>query len=119
MLFDEHHADEAHDGFVWGYALAWFLVSDRVKLVAYRILDSSEPEGALEQQGRPPSVCLPRHGGSQVLCRLDRSSSKAAVDGLAGEAHGYEAAQHDQLERRAAAHLDQDRDESAHAAGQP
>ncbi len=25
--------------FVWGYALAWFLVSDRVKLLAYRILD--------------------------------------------------------------------------------
>jgi len=34
--------------FVWGYALAWFLVSDRVKLVAYRILDPSEPEAALE-----------------------------------------------------------------------
>jgi H+-transporting ATPase len=28
--------------FVWGYALAWFLVSDRVKLVAYRILDPEE-----------------------------------------------------------------------------
>jgi H+-transporting ATPase len=28
--------------FVWGYALVWFLVNDRVKLVAYRILDSSE-----------------------------------------------------------------------------
>ncbi len=26
-------------GFVWGYALLWFLVSDRVKLLAYRILD--------------------------------------------------------------------------------
>ncbi len=25
--------------FVWAYALAWFLVSDRVKLLAYRILD--------------------------------------------------------------------------------
>ncbi len=25
--------------FVWGYALAWFLVTDRVKLLAYRILD--------------------------------------------------------------------------------
>ena len=25
--------------FVWGYALAWFLVNDRVKLLAYRILD--------------------------------------------------------------------------------
>jgi H+-transporting ATPase len=24
---------------VWGYALAWFLLNDRVKLVAYRILD--------------------------------------------------------------------------------
>jgi H+-transporting ATPase len=26
-------------GFVWGYALAWFLVNDRVKLLAYRIFD--------------------------------------------------------------------------------
>ncbi|MGA2928232.1 MAG: hypothetical protein ABSG43_19990, partial [Solirubrobacteraceae bacterium] len=24
---------------VWGYALVWFLISDRVKLLAYRILD--------------------------------------------------------------------------------
>lgn len=27
-------------GFVWGYALIWALLSDRVKLLAYRILDS-------------------------------------------------------------------------------
>ena len=26
-------------GFVWGYALLWFLLNDRVKLLAYRILD--------------------------------------------------------------------------------
>ncbi len=26
-------------GFVWGYALLWFLMNDRVKLLAYRILD--------------------------------------------------------------------------------
>jgi H+-transporting ATPase len=25
--------------FVWGYALAWFLLNDRIKLLAYRILD--------------------------------------------------------------------------------
>ena len=25
--------------FVWGYALAWFLVNDRIKLLAYRLLD--------------------------------------------------------------------------------
>ena len=28
--------------FVWGYALAWFLVTDRVKLLAYRILDPAK-----------------------------------------------------------------------------
>ena len=27
---------------VWGYALAWFLVTDRVKLLAYRILDPAK-----------------------------------------------------------------------------
>ena len=29
-------------GFVWGYALLWFLVNDRVKLLAYRIFDPAE-----------------------------------------------------------------------------
>ena len=28
---------------VWGYALAWFLVNDRIKLMAYRIFDHSQP----------------------------------------------------------------------------
>ncbi|MCE5273816.1 MAG: plasma-membrane proton-efflux P-type ATPase [Deltaproteobacteria bacterium] len=28
--------------FVWGYALMWFLVSDRMKLLAYRIFDPTE-----------------------------------------------------------------------------
>jgi H+-transporting ATPase len=28
---------------VWGYALAWFLINDRVKLAAYRIFDPREP----------------------------------------------------------------------------
>ncbi|MEB0000992.1 hypothetical protein QN367_18145, partial [Cryobacterium sp. RTS3] len=27
--------------FVWGYAIAWALVNDRIKLLAYRILDTS------------------------------------------------------------------------------
>jgi H+-transporting ATPase len=30
-------------GLVWTYALAWFLISDRVKLLAYRILDPKQP----------------------------------------------------------------------------
>jgi H+-transporting ATPase len=32
--------------FVWGYALAWFLINDRVKLLAYRIFDRT-PSGLL------------------------------------------------------------------------
>ncbi|MFH1299569.1 MAG: hypothetical protein ABIK07_00815 [Planctomycetota bacterium] len=27
--------------FVWGYALAWFVVTDRVKLLAYRVFDTA------------------------------------------------------------------------------
>jgi H+-transporting ATPase len=32
-------------GFVWGYALLWFLVNDRVKLLAYRIFDPVKKTG--------------------------------------------------------------------------
>jgi H+-transporting ATPase len=28
---------------VWVYALAWFLVNDRIKLLAYRIFDRRQP----------------------------------------------------------------------------
>ena len=38
-------------GFVWGYALVWFLVSDRVKLLAYRIFDPvKKAAGKIEKQ---------------------------------------------------------------------
>jgi H+-transporting ATPase len=33
-------------GFVWGYALLWFLLNDRVKLLAYRIFDPVKKTGA-------------------------------------------------------------------------
>jgi H+-transporting ATPase len=32
-------------GFVWGYALVWFLINDRVKLLAYRIFDGGKALG--------------------------------------------------------------------------
>jgi H+-transporting ATPase len=55
--------------FVWGYALVWFLVNDRLKLLAYGILDpvkagpkseaiidaKSEPKAASESKGAPKS----------------------------------------------------------------
>jgi H+-transporting ATPase len=28
---------------VWAYALVWFLITDRVKLIAYRVLDTAGP----------------------------------------------------------------------------
>jgi H+-transporting ATPase len=36
--------------FVWGYAIFWFLVNDRVKLLGYRILDP-QGESVLTQRG--------------------------------------------------------------------
>ena len=40
---------------VWGYALAWFLVTDPVKLLAYRFLDSSKskPHAKAEPKSEP------------------------------------------------------------------
>ena len=40
-------------GFVWGYALLWFLVNDRIKLLAYRIFD---PVKAVAKTGSKPEV---------------------------------------------------------------
>jgi H+-transporting ATPase len=43
--------------FVWGYALAWFLVNDRVKLLAYRIFDpTKEPLLAKKQRDLTPQI---------------------------------------------------------------
>jgi H+-transporting ATPase len=52
--------------FVWGYALAWFLINDRVKLLAYRIFDPAKvsKKGAVPaadaaaRSGAPPSADL-------------------------------------------------------------
>jgi H+-transporting ATPase len=38
--------------FVWGYAVAWFLVNDRVKLLAYRILDPVKDGSIRTRAGR-------------------------------------------------------------------
>jgi H+-transporting ATPase len=40
--------------FVWGYALAWFLVNDRIKLLAYRIFDPTNASSI-----KKPPIGLP------------------------------------------------------------
>ena len=37
-------------GFVWGYAFAWFLVTDPVKLLAYKVLDTVKADPAPKPQ---------------------------------------------------------------------
>jgi H+-transporting ATPase len=45
---------------VWGYALAWFLATDRIKLLAYRLLDPIETQAAaIKTQARSPAVTGP------------------------------------------------------------
>jgi H+-transporting ATPase len=58
--------------FVWAYALAWFLVNDRVKLLAYRIFDpvnaklkaetkaAPEPDAKAASESEPKSASEPK-----------------------------------------------------------
>jgi H+-transporting ATPase len=40
-------------GFVWGYSLLWFLVNDRIKLLAYRIFDPVKANAQTETKSVP------------------------------------------------------------------
>ncbi len=42
-------------GFVWGYAIIWFLINDRVKLLAYKIL-GQEHSGLLIREARTQTI---------------------------------------------------------------
>ncbi len=48
--------------FVWGYALAWFLVNDQVKVLAYRILDPAkgELEPTAKAEAEPKASARPK-----------------------------------------------------------
>ena len=46
--------------FVWGYALAWFLLNDRVKLLAYRIFDPAIAATKPESKAETPSDLTPQ-----------------------------------------------------------
>ena len=45
--------------FVWGYALAWALVNDRVKLLAYRIFDPTKARLLAKKPANKPSDLTP------------------------------------------------------------
>lgn len=41
-------------GFVWGYAVVWALINDRMKLAAYWILDRADKGAAPKGKGEHP-----------------------------------------------------------------
>jgi H+-transporting ATPase len=46
-------------GFVWGYAIAWALVNDRIKLLAYRIFDPPKAQIAKQPAASASTQALP------------------------------------------------------------
>jgi len=42
--------------FVWGYALVWFLLNDRLKLLAYRFLDPAKARTPTDSKTSPPQT---------------------------------------------------------------
>ncbi len=75
---------------VWGYALVWFLVSDRVKLLAYRFFDPAKiktPIDATPRLAMTPSDLGPRiaKGAYALYEQHGRHDGHAAEDWLQAE----------------------------------
>ena len=49
---------------VWGWALAWFLVNDRCKLLAYRVLDHLDTSAGPAMKSKPRAGAAPKGDGS-------------------------------------------------------
>jgi H+-transporting ATPase len=69
--------------FVWGYALVWFLVNDRVKLLAYRILDpTAAPLLARRPLDRGPNIAARAY---EIYEERGRHDGQADQDWLQAE----------------------------------
>jgi H+-transporting ATPase len=69
--------------FVWGYALVWFLVSDRVKLLAYRVFDpTAAPLLAKKPVDGPPQIAKRAY---ELYERRGRREGHAVQDWLQAE----------------------------------
>ena len=64
-------------GFVWAYALVWFLVNDRVKLLAYRIFDpvKTNPDPEAKMDTKPEAKAEPK---PEAKAAKPKSETKAA-----------------------------------------
>jgi H+-transporting ATPase len=86
--------------FVWGYALAWFLVTDPVKLLAYRILDPVKAETQSKAKGEAPSDLTPQIAKrAYELSEEGRREGRAVQDWLQAEREIREDATPDETTR--------------------
>jgi H+-transporting ATPase len=70
-------------GFVWGYALIWALLSDRVKLVAYRVFDpTAAPLLARERVDVTPQIATRAYA---LYDQRGRQDGRAVQDWLQAE----------------------------------
>jgi H+-transporting ATPase len=69
--------------FVWGYALVWFLVNDRVKLFAYRVFDPTNPP-LLERKQADMTAQITKRA-YELYERRGRRDGKADRDWLQAE----------------------------------
>jgi len=67
-------------GFVWGYALIWFLINDRVKLLAYRIFDPIKATTKLADKDvpKPDSKAEPKPESKPEGTDSPKPGAKAA-----------------------------------------
>jgi H+-transporting ATPase len=68
--------------FVWGYALVWFLLNDRVKLLAYRILDPTKAPLLSKKADLSPQIAMHAY---ELYQERVRGESQADQDWLEAE----------------------------------
>ena len=66
-------------GFVWGYALIWFLVTDRVKLVAYGVLDHIKADKTMKAKAiaKPDPKTEPNKPDPKAISRPEAKAINA------------------------------------------
>ena len=57
--------------FVWGYALVWFLVNDRVKLLAYRVFDPAQASAKANAKTEAPREATAAEPNAEIKSGCD------------------------------------------------
>jgi H+-transporting ATPase len=91
-------------GFVWGYAIAWALVNDRIKLLAYRIFDPPKSKAAAAQ---PTASANAKAASSEKSGDDTKAIAARAFEIYQQRAHGESQQDQDWLEAERETHLEE------------